>query len=105
MAKEYPEFIKSLPAFDGPFDAYKLGADKFDVLFAQYPAGTDIPTHQHDTENIGVVTSGCLQLETGGETRLFKPGDWYHLVPCQTHAARFTEDTQLIEFWFQKGAD
>lgn len=38
-----PDKIKTLPLFDGRFDAYKLEAKDSDVLFASYPAGTTIP--------------------------------------------------------------
>ena len=43
-------------------------------------AGTVIDPHEHDTENVGVITAGELLLCTeGGEHRL-GPGQWYHLV-------------------------
>ena len=52
----FPELLRSLPAFDGPFDAFKLEAKHCDVLFASYPRGTVIPPHSHQTENVGVIT-------------------------------------------------
>ena len=45
MSGQYPSKIKELPVFDGRFDAYKLAANGSDVLFASYPAGTEIPKH------------------------------------------------------------
>ena len=101
MDLKFPELIRALPEFDGPFDAFKLESDHFNVLFASYPAGTDIAAHDHDTENLGVVIRGCLTLTTNGETSRLLPGDWYHLDRHQQHAARFDEDTQIIEFWFR----
>ena len=44
MAGSYPDKIKTLPLYDGRFDAYKLEAKDSDVLFASYPAGTSIVT-------------------------------------------------------------
>jgi len=35
--------LKSVPLFDGRFDAYKLEAKNSAVLFASYPRGTPIP--------------------------------------------------------------
>ena len=102
MSMQFPDLIRSLPVFDGPFDAFKLESESFKVLFASYPAGTDIPAHQHDTENVGVVTRGCLQLSTAEETRRFEPGDWYHQDARQEHAAKSDQDTQIIEFWFER---
>ena len=70
------------------------------MLFASYPAGTVIEPHSHETENVGVITSGELVLLTdAGEQRL-GPGQWYHLEPNERHWARFEVDTSEIELWF-----
>ena len=98
--KHFPDLIRALPEFEGPFDAYKLAAQCCDVLFASYPAGTVIDSHTHDSENIGVITAGELILTKDGVEERYAPGDWYHLNPRQVHAARFAVDTSEIEFWF-----
>lgn len=96
----FPEPLRSLPKFDGPFDAFKLIAQDCDVLFASYTAGTMIPAHTHNTENIGVITQGKLILVMEGQETRYQIGDWYH-VPAQVpHAARFDQVTSEIEFWF-----
>ena len=97
----FPDIIRSLPVFAGPFDAFQLKAEKCSVLFACYPAATEIAEHSHATENVGVITSGELLLTVAGETRRYGPGDWYHLLPGQPHAARFECETAEIEFWFE----
>ncbi|MEX6504397.1 cupin domain-containing protein [Pseudomonas zhanjiangensis] len=104
MAGQYPDKIKTLPLFDGRFDAYKLEASGSDVLFASYPAGTSIPAHVHDTDNYGVITRGALILTTQGSTRVYGVGQWYHVPAGVEHAAEFAEDTDEIEFWFKAGA-
>lgn len=96
----FPERIESLPPFEGPFDAYRLLAQDCTVLFASYPAGTVIAAHTHETENCGIITEGELILEVGARETRYGPGDWYHLMPRQEHAARFEVDTSEIEFWF-----
>ena len=100
---DFPDPVSALPAFDGPFDAFRLQANNCEVLFASYPAGTDIDTHTHPTENCGVITKGELILILDGEEYRYGPGDWYHLLPDQPHAARFEVDTAEIEFWFDAG--
>lgn len=45
---------------------------------------------------------GCLQLSTAEETRRFEPGDWYHQDARKQHAAKSDQDTQIIEFWFER---
>ena len=37
----FPDLIRQLPAFEGPFDAFRLEASGCDVLFASYPVGTE----------------------------------------------------------------
>jgi quercetin dioxygenase-like cupin family protein len=98
--KHFPAGIRRLPAFDGPFDAYRLAAAGCDVLFASYPAGTAIDPHSHETENYGVITQGELILVVDGSEQRYGPGDWYHVPAREIHAARFEMDTSEIEFWF-----
>ena len=99
--KRFPELIRELPAFEGPFDAYRLEAKDCDVLFASYPAGTDIEPHTHPTRNCGVITEGELLLTCKGEERRYGVGDWYFLDANEEHSARFEIDTSEIEFWFK----
>ena len=98
----FPALLRELPKFAGPFDAFKLTAKDCDVLFASYPAGTSIPPHQHDTENVGVITQGELILTLDGRESRYGPGDWYHVPARAVHAARFDNETSEIEFWFHQ---
>ncbi len=97
----FPERIQSLPAFDGPFDAFKLAAQGCDVLFASYPAGTEISPHFHETDNVGVITQGELILTMDGQETRYKTGEWYRVSAGAVHSARFVEETSEIEFWFK----
>ena len=96
----FPKLLRDLPAFDGPFDAFKLQAKGCDVLFASYPQGTVIPPHSHETENVGVITQGELILTVDGKERKYSVGEWYHVPAKVRHAARFEAETSEIEFWF-----
>ncbi len=96
----FPKLLRDLPKFKGPFDAFKLVAQDCDVLFASYPANTTIPEHNHDTENVGVITQGELILTLNGKETRYGPGDWYHVTAKAMHAARFEKETSEIEFWF-----
>jgi quercetin dioxygenase-like cupin family protein len=97
----FPPQIQALHPFDGPFDAFRLPAERCDVLFATYPAGTTIAPHAHDTDNVGVITKGRLKLLIDGDETSYGPGDWYHVSAKVEHAARFDSDSAEIEFWFQ----
>ena len=100
----FPPLLRTLPKFDGPFDAFRLAAGNCDVLFASYPAGTTIPPHQHETETVGVITEGELILTLDGNECRYGPGQWYHIPPAAVHAARFEQATSEIEFWFHRNA-
>lgn len=104
MSGRYPDKFKSLPLYDGQFDAYRLKADGADVLFASYPAGTDIPSHSHDTDNYGVITRGELILTMGGQSTRIATGNWYHVPANKPHSAHFDVETDEIEFWFASPA-
>lgn len=96
----FPRQLRDLPKFEGPFEAFKLAAKNCDVLFASYPAGTTIPAHSHETENLGVITQGELILTLDGKEARYRPGMWYHIARRTTHAARFDVETSEIELWF-----
>ncbi|MFT6285624.1 MAG: quercetin dioxygenase-like cupin family protein [Alcanivorax sp.] len=102
MAGKYPERIKSLPLYDGRFDAYKLNAKDSDVLFASYPAGTSIPVHAHDTDNHRVITRGELLLTMNGATLRVSVGEWYHVSANVEHSAIFEVEIDEVEFWFHE---
>lgn len=102
-SKHFPELVRKLPPFSGPFDAFQLNATNCEVLFASYPAGTEIAPHTHATENVGVITKGELILIVDEQESRYGPGDWYHLLPNKLHAARFEVGTSEIEFWFDAG--
>ena len=101
MPGKYPDRIRTLPLFDGRFDAHKLTAKGAEVLFASYPSGTRIPPHTHATENYGVIIRGELILTLNGRVKRYGVGDWYHVPAGAEHAAEFEHETDEIEFWFE----
>ena len=104
MSGQYPDRFRSLPLYDGRFDAFKLAAEGADVLLASYPAGTLISEHVHDTDNYGVIVRGELILTMNGNITRHGCGDWYHVPAFVPHAAKFEQETDEIEFWFKVDA-
>ncbi len=97
----FPPEILGLPEYVGAFDAFQLSASSCEVLFATYPAGSSIPTHTHESNNVGVITKGCLKLTVDGVEREYSVGEWYHVPANTAHAAAFEVDSAEIEFWFE----
>jgi quercetin dioxygenase-like cupin family protein len=87
MPGKYLNRIKSLPLYDGRFDAYKLDAKDCDVLFASYPAGTSIPPHMHESDTHGVITRGELILTMNDRVSRIGVGEWYHVPKNVEHSA------------------
>ncbi|MFQ5935661.1 MAG: cupin domain-containing protein [Acidiferrobacterales bacterium] len=96
----FPEKLRNLPPFEGPFDAHKLAAEGCEVLLASYPAGTNLEPHTHDTHNVGVITQGVMMITMTGQERRYAVGDWYEIPAGTVHSARTEVDTSEIEFWF-----
>ena len=99
--EHFPPEIGALAAFEGAFDARRLPAEHCEVLFATYPAGTEIEPHRHGTNNVGVITKGRLTLIVGGHRTHYGPGEWYRVPAGVEHAAHFEVDSAEIELWFQ----
>jgi len=51
-----------------------------------------------------VITEGELILIVDNQESRYGPGDWYHVLPNQLHAARFEVATSEVEFWFDASA-
>ncbi len=96
----YPDKIRTLPLFNGAFDAYKMSAENCEILFASYSAGSKVAEHSHETENHGVVTRGELILSIDDSVKRYAVGDWYHVPAGTVHQADFEKDTDTIELWF-----
>jgi quercetin dioxygenase-like cupin family protein len=97
----FPDELMALPAFGRGLDARQLQASACDVLFASYRQGQSIAPHRHDTHNVGVVTQGELLLTQRGREQRYGVGQWYRIERAREHAARFEQDTSIIEFWFR----
>jgi quercetin dioxygenase-like cupin family protein len=80
--------------------AWALNAPGCKVLFVATPAGTVLPPHTHDTENVTLIVSGEAIVTTDeGEFRC-GPGQWYHTDPGQKHGIRSDVDTLQVELAF-----
>jgi hypothetical protein len=53
-----PARIRELPLVGRHLQGHCLTAQDCEVLFVPCPAGSDLPPHTHDTDNVGVVLSG-----------------------------------------------
>lgn len=97
-----PPAIRELPQTGAHLPAHHLAAVGCDVLFVPCPAGSNLPPHSHDTDNLGVIISGEAIVTVDGQTRRYGAGEWYETAAGEDHAVRFDVDTVQIEFRFAR---
>lgn len=99
-AHALPSRIKALPKRQGLLEAFTLAAEGCDVLFVEGPAGTSLPSHTHDTDNVTAILSGAAIVTVDGQERRYAPGEWYETAAQEPHAVRFDADTVQVELRF-----
>lgn len=95
-----PARIRELPTTLGFHDAFTLAADGCKVMFVDVPAGTVLPVHTHDTDNVTAILTGEAILTIDGKERRYGPGEWYETSANEPHAVRFEERCVQIELRF-----
>jgi quercetin dioxygenase-like cupin family protein len=98
-----PPRIRKLPTVGRHIKAHCLAAPGCEVLFVPCPAGSDLPPHTHDTDNLSVILSGEAIITIDGQARRYGPGEWYSTAAGEEHAVRFERDTVQIELRFETG--
>ena len=96
---EYPDFLTSLPEIDLPvagIRAWLSQGPDHQVVFFEMDTTERIPLHHHG-EQWGVVVEGRMELTIGGETRVYGPGDSYHIPAGVDHGARFLTRVRAID--------
>lgn len=95
----FPAMITGLPEADIPFTGVRgwisQGPDHQVIFMDIEPIG-DVAPHSHG-EQWGIVVEGKMELTIGGETRLYQPGDSYHIPEGVVHSARFLTHFRVID--------
>ena len=96
---DYPDFINNFPAakiaFDGA-EASLLTSPEGQAAFFKLKEGIVIPPHSH-CEQWGIVVAGKLELTISGETKVYQPGDSYHIGDGEVHSGRCLTDLLAID--------
>lgn len=75
-----------------------ISGHKGQVGFMRVEEETQLPEHAHDGQ-WGVVLEGEVEFWIGGEHKVFKRGDYYHIPAGIPHSARIHPNTAFIDCW------
>ena len=102
--QSFPDMITGLPEADIPFKGVRgwisQGPDHQVIFMDIEPIG-DVAPHSHG-EQWGIVVEGEMKLTIGGETRIYKPGDSYHIPAGVEHSATFLTHFRVIDVFADK---
>ena len=75
-----------------------IPGEKMTMVFFHIEPGAEIPEHSHPHEQMGTVIKGSLEFVLGGEKRIVKEGDAYHVPSDMVHSGRCGESpSQILE--------
>jgi quercetin dioxygenase-like cupin family protein len=101
MSGYFPECITSLPEVETNFSGVRgwlAQGETTQTVFFQIEAAGDVPPHSHG-EQWGIVVDGELEFTIGGESRIYRKGDSYHIPAGVVHSARFPTSCHVIDFF------
>jgi len=102
---DYPEIITRLPeaqiAFDGA-KAWIHQSEGSQLVFFQFKAGTELPSHYHRYSQWGMVIEGEMEMIISGKPHIFKKGDEYLIPSRAAHSAKFFRDAREMDFFSEK---
>jgi len=100
----YPDIIRSLPEIDIPLKGVRgwlFQGPGQQLVFFDLETTAEVPEHTHG-EQWGVLISGEIKLNIAGKSRIYYPGQWYHIPANTPHSAKFVKRCFVIDFFADK---
>lgn len=70
------------------------------LTFFAFQPHSVVPEHQHQNEQITLVTRGSMRFTLAGETRILRQGDGACIPPNAVHSAVILDEpTEAIDAW------
>ena len=97
----YPNMIRSLPEVYIRLKGIRgwlLQAKDKQVVFFDIQSGCEVPPHSH-CEQWGFVVEGEMRMVIGGDSRVYRKGDWYFVPEGVVHSATFLTRVNAIDIF------
>jgi quercetin dioxygenase-like cupin family protein len=95
----FPDMIRDFPEIDIPIEGIRgwllQGKNHQAVFFDIEPVGEMSP-HSHCAQ-WGIMIEGEMSLTIGGETQIYRKGDWYFIPRGVEHSASFLTRVNVID--------
>ena len=94
-----PDMITGLPQVDVPLagvGGWLSQGSGHQIVFFDIEPVSQVPLHSHGAQ-WGIVVEGEMELTIGGETRIYRRGDSYHIPAGVEHGARFLSHFRAID--------
>lgn len=104
MADTFPAPIKRLPKADIPLpgvEAYISQGEDHQVIFMEFNEDIHVPEHSHGAQ-WGAVLSGRIELNVGGQTKIYIKGDQYSIPDGAVHSAKISAGYSDVSFFDEK---
>ena len=101
----YPQVITCLPEAELQVEGAKAWihqAESSQLVFCQFEAGINLPSHSHAYAQWGIVIEGEMELKIAGQPKTFRKGDEYLVPPGATHSAKFFLRTRVMDLFSEK---
>lgn len=91
--------IKNIPAKElaAGITGYYAHGNRLTLGLVELKAGSIVPLHQHEQEQITYIISGQLHMVIGGESCLLTDGMYHVIASNKPHSAVAKTDCQLID--------
>ena len=81
------------------FHVRLVHGDTMTIAHWRIEAGSALPAHQHEHEQISQVVEGRFELTVGDETKEIGPGDTAIIPPSVPHTGRALTDCRIIDIF------
>lgn len=88
--------VEVVPGFTGSF----LHSENLTIATWEIEAGSSLPEHSHQQEQISIVTEGEFELTLAGETMVLAPGLVAVVPSTASHSGKALTDCSIVDVFY-----